>query len=1049
MLEKIITYFVERHLLTNLIFIAILIGGVFAWNNTSKEELPDITFDMVRISVRYAGAPAEDVEYFVTKPIEEAVRGLDGVYRVSSTSSVGRSNINVELEQNYPTINEAITELRNAVLDVDLPIEVIDDPNVRVFKTSKKAIIDIALFDKNAHLLDIESRRQLQKYAFALESLLLNLPEVNSVNRRGYLQKEIQIKVYPKKLLKYEIPFNTAMKEIKNSHVRKPAGTIETREEPQVTIVSELDTTEKLTDLIIQGGFEGQVIRLGEVADITEGFEKNKEIRKVNGHEAVILNVVKNSSRGIIEAIESVNTVVENFRKNNLKGTSIELTLLDDESIDIRNRLSLIAINGTIGFVLILLTLFVFLNKRSAIWVAMGIPFTLCFTMVCASLLGHTINGTTLAAIIIVMGIIVDDAIVVAENITRLSHQGMEQRQAVIKGTLYVMLPVIASVVTTCVAFIPLLFFEGHFGKFIEPIPSIIFLVLGASLFESIFILPGHMNLTLPFMARSRRKKVLPNENNHYHHWFEKVEDKYGTFIERMLPFKKFIVLAFVVLLIGSLLLLKFNFKFVMFPHEETRDIVVSGSVAPGAKRYETALLTRKIEDVVANYLGKEVVGYRTDIARSRRGGAVEENNFRLLIEIVSKEKRKKSADQIIEELKQKTKDLKEFKNLKFRKSRWGHSSGSAIELLVQQNDDALREEIVHGLIKKMQEHPALENVEIDGDMRIKEYRINIDRDKVKRLSINPVDIASTFRASLEGTILYEFTDGEEDVQVRFTIVDEAKDDIKKVLELPVENKGNYLVPLKDIVHVEEIMVPNAITRRDLKRTTIIDADLTKDATMTPVEIAEYFEHNVFPQVFSQYPTTSLSFEGEVQDTRESKRDLINAVVLAVALIYIILAILFNSLLRPLVIMLAIPFGVVGIVVAFWLHGKTLFGFYAAIGALGLAGVVINDSIIMLVKLDKEYRKDKNRNESDQQIAHIAKTRLRAVLLTTVTTVAGVLPTAYGFAGYDAMLAEMMLALTWGLIFGTCITLILIPCAYSFLKDTDYALSRVRRTENV
>lgn len=1038
MLEKIIAYFAKRHLLINLILIAVLIGGVFAWNNTSKEELPDITFDRVRVSVRYQGAPAEDVEYFVTKPIEEAVRGLDGVYKVRSTTSVGRSSVTIELEQNYPNIDEAVTEIRNTVLDVNLPDEVVDDPNIRVFKTSKKAIIDIAFYDENIHLFDIASRRELQRYAFALENQLLNLSEVNSINRRGYSQEEIQIKIHPQKLLKYKIPFNAVMKEIKDNHVRKPAGTIETRQEPQVTVISELDTTEELNDLIIQGGFEGQVIRLGEVADIIEGFEKSKEIRKVNGREAVILNVVKNSSYGIIDALEAVNKVVKNFEENNLKGTSVKLVLLDDESLDIRNRLSLIALNGTIGFILILITLFIFLNRRAGLWVAMGIPFTLCFTAVFASLIGHTINGMTLAAIIIVMGIIVDDAIVVAENITRLSHQGVAQREAVVKGTSYVILPVLASVITTCIAFIPLYFFEGHFGKFIEPIPTIIFLVLGASLFESIFILPGHMDLRIPFLNKLNGKSEVVQEKGRHNHWFEKVEDRYGRFVEKILSYKGIILIVFIVLLISSGLLIKYKFKFVMFPHEETRDIVLSGSVQPEAKRFETAEETRKIERIIDKYLGKEVVGYRTDIARSRRGGAVEENNFRILLEIVPKEKRKKSANQIVEELEKEAKGIKGFKELNFRKSRWGHSSGSAIELLVQQNDDELREKIVKDLMKKMEMYPTLENVEIDGDMRIDEYRIDINRDRVKRLSINPIDIASTFRAALEGSVLYEFTDADEDIQVRFTIVDEAKDDIKKVLNLPVENKGNYLVPLRDVVRVEKIKVPNSIIRQDLKRTTVIDADLVKNAKVTPIDVAEYFEKNIFPKVLSEYPTTTLSFSGEVKDTRESQADLINAIVLVVLLIYIVLAILFNSLIRPLIIMLAIPFGIVGIVFAFWLHGKTLFGFFAAIGALGLAGVVINDSIIMLVKLDREYKKDKGKKECNQQIANIAKTRLRAVILTTLTTVAGVLPTAYGFVGYDAMLAEMMLALTWGLVFGTLITLLLVPCIYSFLKEFEY-----------
>ncbi|MDA0990246.1 MAG: efflux RND transporter permease subunit, partial [Verrucomicrobia bacterium] len=295
--------------------------------------------------------------------------------------------------------------------------------------------------------------------------------------------------------------------------------------------------------------------------------------------------------------------------------------------------------------------------------------------------------------------------------------------------------------------------------------------------------------------------------------------------------------------------------------------------------------------------------------------------------------------------------------------------------------------------------------------------------------------VASTFRAALEGTVLFEFSDGDEDIRLRFSVVNAAKSDIERVLDLPVENRQNYLVPLRNIVTVREVVSPTSIARYDLKRTSLIDADMQESATMTPLQVAQYFEREVFPAITAKAPTTSLVFAGEVLDTRESARDFENAIGMVLILIYAILAILFNSLTRPLVIMLAIPFGVVGVILAFALHGKLVFGFYAAVGALGLAGVVINDAIIMLAKLDSAFVDHDRPGERHRRTAKIASTRSRAVVLTTLTTVAGVLPTAYGFAGYDAMLAEMMLALAWGMVFGTLITLVLIPCVFGLEKD--------------
>ncbi len=1037
-LQKFIAFFVNRHLLTNLIFVIVFIGGVLAWNNTSKEEMPDIEFDHTRVTARYPGATAEEVEHFVTKPLEDQVKGIDGVYRITSTSSDGSSSLNIDFEQDYSDIDEALMEVRNAVLDVDLPDDVTDDPEVHVWKTTKKAIIDIMVIDTTRHLLDIDSRKRLQQFVYTLEQQLLNLPEINSVEKSGYLQEEIQIMVKPEKLKEFDIPFSTVMNEVKNNHVRQPAGNIETKTEPKVTLLSELDTVEKLNNLIIQGGFEGQVVRLKEISDIADGFNESRSIMKVNGHEAIMLRTIKNSSYGILEALEAVKKKVEGFQKNNLEDTGIEIITLDDESVDLKNRLSLIVKNGSLGFVLILVMLFIFLDFRSGIWVALGIPFTLCFAMICTFMMGYTINNITLAAVIIVLGMIVDDAIVVSENITRLRSEGMPFEKATVQGTAFVFAPIVASILTTCIAFVPLLFFRARFGKLLVFIPPIIFFMLGASLFESLIILPGHMQLNFPifnkFMDRFSRKRLREKKE----HWFNKVENSYGNLLEKILPFKWVIFAGFVVLLLFSGYVVKTKMKFVMFPREETRTIRLSGETDPEADRYDTARLTIQVENVIARYIGKEVIGFRTRIARSRWGKAIEENKFRMNIEIVPKEERKKSADALIKEWETQVADIKDLKKIEIIKSRWGHASGSPIEIIVQENDDETRNSIAEQLAKAMEQNPALDNVEIERPLENPEYRINLKREKIKRLSINPSAIATTLRAALEGIIIYELPKGSEEVDVRFTITDQAKDDIESILDIPVENKSNYLVPLRDLVDVKKTITPNSIERKDSKRITTIFADIKEKSGLTPIEIAEQLESREFPKILHEHPTTLLNFEGEIKDTRESTGDFRNAIIMAVLFIYVILILLFNSLTKPLIIMLAIPFGAVGIVLAFWLHGKILFGFFAAIGAIGLAGVVVNDAIIMVAKLEKNYNNTQGPDSSDRQIAAIAKTRLRAVILTTLTTVAGLLPTAYGFTGYDAMLAEMMLALTWGLLFGTAITLILVPCVYSFSKTIGF-----------
>lgn len=1038
MIERFIQYFVSRHLLTNLVFVSVIIGGLFSWQVIQKEERPDITYDRVRITANYPGATAEEVEHFVTRKLEEELKAVDGVYRMVSSVSRGTTTVSVELEKDYPDKDEAITEIRNAALAAELPAEVRDKPYVRVFKSSKKAIIDIALIHKKAHLLTNPQRQELQRFARALELQLVNLPQINSIKRSGYLQEELQINVDPKKLVLYQIPLSQVINEIKSNHIRQPAGHIVVKDEPSVTIDAQLDTVEKLNRLYVQAGFKGKAIDLKSIAEVRLDYFREKQIIKVNGRESVMFNVVKNSSFGILESLDGVQKVVKDFKANNLRHSNIELVILDDESYDVRNRLNLIAINGGIGFSLILLTLFVFLNKRAGVWVALGIPFTICLTLISAVLMGYTINNITLAAVIIVMGVVVDDAIVVAENVGRFRARGFSSQEAAVRGTSQVFMPIVASIITTCVAFIPLYFFSGHFGNFVSFIPAIVFFMLFASLLESLVILPGHLHIQVPrFIKRYTSKQ---SETDEKLHWFDRIEDRYGDSLIRLLKYKYHIFGLFALLMVGSLLLAKYTMSFVLFPHTETREIVLLGTADKKADRYDTARLSKEIENIIEPYIGKEVVGLRTEIARSRHGGVAKENHFRMIIEIVPKEERSRSADDLVSLWKPQASKVKGLKKLIIQKSRWGQSSGSAVEVLVQENNDALRNQASEALLAAMQKHPDLNNAEIDRPLTLPEYKIDIRREKVKRLSISPMDIANTFRASLEGQILYELPKGNEHIDVRLSVIDKAKRSMQSILNIPVENKANYLAPLGDLVTVKKVMAPTSITRRDSIRATSVFADLKKDAEKTPLQIAEDLENGVFREIISKQPSTTLNFDGEVADTRESRNDLRNAVIIVIFSIFVVLVILFDSLTRPLVIMLAIPFGIVGVILAFWLHGHTLFGFFAAIGALGMAGVVINDSIIMVTRLDQEC-KQQGEQSIDEKIARVAQTRLKAVILTTLTTVAGVLPTAYGLAGYDAMLSEMMLALAWGLLFGSVITLLLVPCLYSFLQDMQQRLA--------
>lgn len=1053
MIERIVRYFAERRILGNLMFFGIMIGAVLFLGQLKKEDMPNIVMDFVSISTSYPGASPEEVEYFVTREIEDRVKGIDGVGKVNSTSAAGSSSIRVELlpEADRETV---INEIRTAVSDARLPDEVLDDPYVREFKASMRSIISIGLFLKDEHLLNDEKRRELQKYSLLLEEGILNLKEINSVRRGFYRDPEINIEAHPEKMREYNIPLSKIMSEVSSANVRIPAGSLEDDLESRVTLASELDTADKLKQVIVQAGFEGQKVRLDGIADIRETFKREKTIQKINGREGVQLTVVKNAASGILDSTDAVNGYLKKFMDSVLKNTNIEAIALNDNSYDVRNRLSIIYSNGAIGMTLVLVSLLLVLNRRTAFWVAMGIPFTFAFTVVLSYAFGYTINNITLAAIIIVMGMIVDDAIIVAENISRTRSQGVEFSEAAVKGTTYVIKPVFAGVITTCIAFIPFFMFEGRFGKMLDYLPPVVFMMLGASLFESLLILPGHMNMHAPkwalnlmlrFKGSSKPKK---QKEERAKHWFIDVEEVYGRFLEKMLNKKYLLFAGAFVLLAGAFWVMNSKMKFVMFPNEETRSIDIVGEAKPGTLSPETAALTVKIEEVLSKYLGKEVIGYRTEIARSR-WRAAEEHKFRMSIEVVPKEKRKKSVNQLISGWEKEFEPFRgDFVKLNFSKGWFGQDSGTPIVIQVRENNDKTRAQACEMILAALKEMDDLENQEIDKVVMTPEFTMEIDRERAARLGVTADSVRRTLRAAVEGAILYEIKGETETIRVRATIPPGSKKDIQSILSMPVENRGNYLVPLRNVVKTEKTRTPAQIEREDFKRITNVYSGIKPKSGRTPLDVASELEEKVFPAVLEKFSSVGIAFDGEVRDSRESGRNFLAAIVITIGLIYIVLTLLFNSFTKPFIIMFTMPFGIVGVIIAFLVHGKFVFGFFSVIGVIGLLGVVINNSIVMLVKLDREYDKCHHREMSDKQIANIAKTRLQAVLLTTVTTVAALFPTAYGVAGFDAMLAEMMLAMGWGLLFGTVITLVLVPCVYGAVRDFQHHLKHKEAGEN-
>ncbi|MBL6992019.1 MAG: efflux RND transporter permease subunit [Bacteriovoracaceae bacterium] len=1020
-MKNLIAFTSSRHLLSNVIFWGLILMAIFVWFRIGKEELPEFSSNWIRVTTTYPGAPASDVELFVTKPLEDELKGVVGIEEIVTTSSTGTSSVRIVLDDDYPNKDEVTQEIKDAILRARLPSEVRDIPRMRQFKSAAKAILDIGIYHKDHRFLDQSSRSEVQKYILSFESQILALKEISSVSRSHYRKPELQIMAKPEEILKKEISLSEIKDQIQKNNIRVPIGSMNDRGESKVTAVNELETVSSLNNLILRGNYEGYGLKLGDLAHIQNGFVTSNSIFKINGHEGVFLNIKKNISTDILTAQAAVMDFIQKFKKANANAP-IEIALMDDESYAVTNRLDIVTTNGLLGFVFIVFVLVLFLDLKSGFWVGMGIPFSISFTLIIASIVGYTVNNMTLAGIIIVLGIVVDDAIIVAENISRKIEEGMPLQEAAVCGTTEVIKPIIASVLTTCVAFVPLIYFEGFFGKLVSYIPLIVILMLAGSLIESLLIFPAHISGSTFWLDRFARKT---NQRS----WFYRFEKIYESALLIFFKLRIPILLCFVLLLIGSGFLYKAKLKFVMFPREESKEVHVKVKADPNFIRVETAKAIIPLEEMFVKEK-LNVVAVRSRIGRSRRGGVVKENEASILVELIPKDDRPDSLNLLLKRWEKQSKNLPGLKQVKFLRGRWGHASGNAIELQVQENNDKSRAKIASMIKQKMQDMKDVVDVEVDEPIMKNEFLFHLKQDRLIKYDVSPTTVTSTLRSFVEGSILYSINKGEEEVDVRLSVPEASKNDLNELLNLRVENKTGKLTYLKNIVEVKEVKRPINIRRTDFKRTTLIYANPAPNSSTTPLQIAQEMENNVFPEITNQFPTAILSFKGEIEDTRESQGEFRSSIIMVVILIYLILVIMFNSLFKPLMVLSVVPFGLAGVIYILYFHNMSVYGFFAAVGALGMVGVVINDAIVMIDKIERTFKQHKQRTHA--VIATVSATRLRPVIVTTVTTVVAILPTAYGLAGYDSMLAEMMLTMGWGLAFGTCITLILIPSLYSF-----------------
>jgi multidrug efflux pump subunit AcrB len=1015
-MEAFFRYFAKRDLLAYLITFLIVALGIGSLLTIKRDSFPDVEFGEVLVTTRYPGAAPEDVELKVTNKIEKELKTVTGIKRFQSWSMENVSLIHILIDPDERSEEKTVREIREAVSRVtDLPPEVEESPLVTELSTKSFPMVEIGLTGDLPY-------PQLRELARRFEKKLENVSGVSSVKRYGYRAREIRVEVNPKALKKYEVSLNDIIRAIKKRNVRVSGGNFEsyTSEKNIVTLAQFRDPME-VGDVIVKTTFNGPLIRVKDLAIVRDDFEDEKVASRINGVSAISFVAYKTSSADIIRTVDNIRDLIK--REQALLPDHVRLVISDDKSKYVRNRLDIVVNNGLIGLTLVLLVLTLFLNLRVAFWVAVGIPVSVLGVIFLLPIFHTYLDSVALTSMVLVLGIIVDDAIIISENIYQLHESGLPPLEAAVKGVTGVFRPVITTILTTFAAFAPLFFMPGMLGKFVYVIPLVISLALFISLLESSLALPAHL--------KSGMRNMRADTTHAAKRFFNWARATFSVWLNCALRFRYGVLLLFVAILAAALFYAVRYLDFVLFPSTSADRFLILIQTPSGSSLQATSDRVKQVEKIVEAMDKHELDSFMTRIGTYGEIGSSErEDNAAIVVSLTPYNQRNRSADQIIAELRSKMDKIPGIKRLHFMIDAGGPPVGRPILIRAVGPDDHMRKKLADAVEAFVTKLPGTKDIDRDDRAGKQQVELKFKYARLAQVGITVADIAQYVRIAYDGEVVTSVRYGDEDVDFRVIFNKSIRKDPSKLGEFVIRNAGGHLTPLKKLIYTVPSPGPSTIHHYKGDRAITISGDIDKKVT-SPLKISQAVLKHF--NVDRDYPGIQLAIGGEAEESAKSLNDLLIILAIAALAIYFLLILLFNSVWQPFMVMAAIPFGIVGVIIGFSIHHEPL-GFLAMTGIIGLAGVVVNDSLV-LVNHVNELRE----HYPDKTIMELVKTgaveRLRPILLTTISTVVGLMPLAYGLGGVDPYMSPMALALAWGLLFATLLTLFLVPCLYLIGDD--------------
>jgi len=998
-MNSILDFLVRQKKLALVFTISIIALGLLSLNNIQRDQFPAVDFEIMSIVTSYPGASPEDVEQNITNVIEDELSDISGIDKFTSTSRAGTSSIVATLSQDVSDLSELKQEIRNAVNRIkSLPEEVVDLPRVTDFKTSRKSILKISLGS------DTLSYAQLRDVVDGVAKSVALLEGVSEVVKQGYLDKEIQIRIDPKKLYQYELSLPQVMDAITQRNQRYTVGSNHHQQhEKTIVVLSKFDAATDVSEVIVKSTFEGLVVRLKDIAVVESGNVEEKSIVRVNGEKGFILQVKKQAQADVITTVDLVKAHMDKARAKH--NNQLDIFYSADLSKYVRNRLDIVTNNGLIGLLLVLVVLGAFLSFKTAFWVAVSLPVSLLGTVALLGVTGETINLVSLAAMILVLGIVVDDSIIVAESIHHYKQTGENKFKSAVHGFKRVIMPVVTTILTTVLAFSSMFLMEGMMGKFIYVIPLVVIFALVLSFLEVSLALPAHL--------------AGVTEKPKQHNWFEYFEDKFEGFLAKVLKIRYWVVVTFSVVLVFSLYFASTQMKFSLFPAVGVDTISARMTMSVGSSLSNTEVKAKQVEALIIQTVGEDLVSVTTDV------GKYFDHKAKFTIELLPSSGRDRDSKVILKALKSKAKNIDQVETLKFSVHRPGPPQGEDVEINLISQVGGENLQAADKLEQILLSLNGVDNVQRDDEPGKDRIEVKLDFEKMSRLDIDFNTVNRYLRAAFTGIDVTNIREGQNDVNFRLYLGDMQQSE-NFIKSLKVANKTGRIIPLTNFSHIREIIGEPDFNHYNGLRSILLSASIDDEKTSTS-EVMEAALSQL--ELDTRFPSVRAISEGGAKETMKSMNSFKQAFVMAVFGIFLLLVLLFNSYTQPMLILSAIPFSVIGVIWAFFLHSEAL-SFFAILGILALVGVIVNDSLVLVSHLN--YLKDKalDKMSVHQWIIKGTKDRLRAVVLTSLTTLAGIIPLAYGIGGTDYILQPMALALGYGLLFGTLMTLVLLPCLY-------------------